>query len=118
MKNRELATSTLKLIEKEKFLQELKSRMGVHKGSIDVQELNRLINTVRISSTHTWTAFETQFTSINNGFFERLKENYPNLTQGEKRLCALIKSKLNSNENSGLDEYLRRKCAQVALPPP
>ena len=102
MKNKELATSTLKLIEKEKFLKELKSRMAVHNGSIDLQEINRLINTVRISSTHTWAAFETQFTSINNGFFERLKENYPTLTQGEKRLCALIKSKLNSNEIAGL----------------
>ena len=102
VKNRELAASTLKLIEKEKFLTELKSRIGANNGSIDPQEINRLIKTARTSSTKTWAAFETQFTSINNGFFEKIKENYPNLTQGEKRLCALIKSKLNSHEIAGL----------------
>lgn len=102
IKNRELAASTLKLIEKEKFLKELKSRIGVNKESVNPQEINRLINNARISSTKTWAAFETQFTTINNGFFEKLKENYPTLTQGEKRLCALIKSKLNSHEIAGL----------------
>ncbi len=102
LKNKELATSTLKLFEKEKFLQELKSRFGANNKSIDPKEITRLINTLKISSSHTWAAFETQFISINNGFFEKIKEDYPTLTQGDKRLCALIKSKLNSNEIAGL----------------
>ena len=102
IKNRELAVNTLKLIDKDRFLQELNAKVAAKKENINYQEINHLIHTATIGNTDTWKAFEAQFVAVNNGFFETLNERFPNLTQGEKRLCALIKLKLTSKEIASL----------------
>lgn len=102
IKNRELAASALKLFEKDKFLQELKARVAEKKESISLQEINHLLRTVTIGNSNAWKIFEAQFISVNSTFYEELQANYPDLTQGEKRLCTLIKLKLTSKEIAGL----------------
>lgn len=102
LKNRELAASALKLFEKDKFLQELKTRIAEKKDKISMQEVKHLIKTVTTGNTSAWKAFEAQFISVNGGFYEELRTNYPDLTPGERKLCALIKLKLTSKEIAGL----------------
>ena len=102
MKNRELATFALKLVEKDKFLEELKTKITEKKNNTSYQEITHLIKTATNSNGNKWRAFESQFVAVNNGFFEELRNKYPSLTQGEKRLCALIKLKLTSKEIAGL----------------
>ena len=102
MKNRELATSALKLVEKDKFLHELKDKVTEKKEKVSAQEINHLIKKATVGNTNTWKAFESQFVAVNNGFFDELRKMFPNLTQGERRLCALIKLKLTSKEIASL----------------
>ena len=102
MKNRELATSALKLVEKDKFLHELKDRVTEKKDNVSAQEIKHLIKKATVGNSNTWKAFESQFVAVNNGFFEELRKMFPNLTQGERRLCALIKLKLTSKEIASL----------------
>lgn len=102
MKNKELATNALKLVEKDKFLEELKKRVNEKKENITYQEINHLIKTETIGKSNSWKAFESQFVEVNNGFFRELINRFPNLTQGERRLCALIKLKLTSKEIASL----------------
>ncbi len=102
LKNKELAASALKLVEKDEFLKELEGRVAGAKNSISAQEIKHLIKTATNGNTNSWKLFESQFVAVNNGFFEDLRKNFPDLTQGDKRLCALIKLKLNSKEIAGL----------------
>ena len=102
LKNKELAASALKLVEKDKFLEELKSKITEKKDNASFQEISHLIKTATNNNGNHWKAFESQFVAVNNGFFDALRNKYPKLTQGEKRLCALIKLKLTSKEIAGL----------------
>ena len=43
-----------------------------------------------------------QITKSNQDFFEKLSLNFPNLTQNELRLCALLKMNLNTKEIANL----------------
>jgi DNA-binding CsgD family transcriptional regulator len=45
-----------------------------------------------------WDSFEKEFIKIHPDFFSRLAHLYPNLTQYEMRLCALLKLNMNSKE--------------------
>ena len=45
-----------------------------------------------------WTEFETRFVSINEKFYKKITKRYPNLTQNDQRLCALVKLNLSSKE--------------------
>ncbi len=102
LKNRELAASTLKLVEKDKFLSELKNRISEKKGKISLHELNHLIKATNLGNVNNWKVFESQFIMVNNGFFKELRRRSPDLTEGERRLCALIRLKLSNREIAGL----------------
>ena len=49
-----------------------------------------------------WEEFEARFISVNKGFYERLKAKYPKLTQGDLKLCALIKLNFSSKDMARL----------------
>lgn len=102
LKNKELATSALKLIEKEEFIQELKNRITSKKESVSLQEIKHLIKTATINNTNNWEEFEARFVAVNVGFYDRLKARFPKLTQGDRKLCALVKLKFTSKETARL----------------
>ncbi|MEM6319565.1 MAG: tetratricopeptide repeat protein, partial [Bacteroidota bacterium] len=98
LKNKELATSALKLIEKDEFLLELKNRIVDKKEKVSLQEIKHLIKTATVNNTDNWTEFEARFIAVNVGFYDRLRARFPKLTQGDRKLCALIKLKFTSKE--------------------
>ncbi|MEG1762336.1 MAG: hypothetical protein RR256_01860 [Bacteroidales bacterium] len=49
-----------------------------------------------------WNEFETYFKQVDTEFFKNLKENYPNLTPNENRLCALIHLNMSTKEIAAL----------------
>lgn len=95
---KELATSALKLVEKDQFLLDLKSRISEQDQPINARELNNMITQAVATDSQAWRAFESQFLKINDGFFQQLEKSFPGLTQGDKRLCALIKLNLSNKE--------------------
>jgi DNA-binding response OmpR family regulator len=48
--------------------------------------------------THAWEEFETHFKSVHPLFMEKLINNFPKLSSGEIKLCALLRLNLNSKE--------------------
>lgn len=102
MKNKELAASALKLIEKDENLSLLKNKIKEANGHIDVNELKKLMRTISISNNRNWKEFETRFISVNQSFYTRLQERFPNLSPKDLKLCALIKLNFSSKEMAKL----------------
>ncbi|RMG26609.1 MAG: helix-turn-helix transcriptional regulator [Bacteroidetes bacterium] len=98
LKNRELAASSLKLIEKDEILAALKEKLSEGNGEIKASELKKLVRTISHSRAQNWEEFEAIFISVNKEFYNKLNKHYPKLSRGDQKLCALIKLNLSSKE--------------------
>lgn len=95
-KNRELVSNSLMLIEKNQMLDELLQRIdnGGDAGQITRSTVIELKNQIRAhaSEEDEWHKFRAHFEQVHPGFFIRLKEMHPALTEYELRLCAYIRT--------------------------
>jgi DNA-binding CsgD family transcriptional regulator len=57
------------------------------------RELNR-----ELQSENYWDHFERNYRELHESFSKRLMEHYPNLTNGEVRICYLIRQKMSNKE--------------------
>ncbi len=99
-RQKELANTTLNLVQKNELLTEIKDKLNQAKKTgkqIQVNEVIRLINQ-SLSQSENWKLFETQFNEIHQEFLTRLKNQYPDLTKKDLKLCAYIKTGLSSKE--------------------
>ena len=102
LKNKELATSSLKLIEKDEILATLKDKLSQGNGDLKAHDLRKLVRTISHSNAQNWEEFETRFMSVNKNFYENLNSGYPKLSRGDQKLCALVKLNLSSKEMAKL----------------
>ncbi|MDC0177460.1 hypothetical protein OAJ14_04840 [Polaribacter sp.] len=98
LKNKELATSVIKLIEKDAFIDKLKEKLSKGNGDIKRSEAKQIINSISVNNLENWNEFETRFVSINKRFYTKLTRKFPELTANDQRLCALIKLNFSSKE--------------------
>lgn len=102
LKNKELTTSALQLIEKEEFLKSLQHKLNKQNESVNTKVVSKMINTIQGNPNSNWKEFETRFTLINQNFYKDLREKFPNLSQTDLKICALIKLNFTSKEMSSL----------------
>jgi len=107
-RDKELANQTMNIIQKNKFLGKLKGELHqAMKNTSDAQlktklsALNQRINK-EIDNKQQNQIFETYFDEVHEDFFQRLKEQFPNLSPRETRLCAYIRMNLTSKEIAAL----------------
>jgi DNA-binding CsgD family transcriptional regulator len=50
------------------------------------------------SNTIRWKEFETHFANVYEDFYKRLVQRHPELTPGERKLCAMLRLKLSTKE--------------------
>ncbi len=102
-KNRQLTTSTLQIINKNEVL--INIRQTAVKALKDekcdgkscIRQLIREVDT-SINLDEQWETFKKHFESVHTGFFTRLLEKHPTLTQNELKLCAYLRMNLSSKE--------------------
>ncbi|MFN8258411.1 MAG: 7TM diverse intracellular signaling domain-containing protein [Bacteroidales bacterium] len=100
-KDKELAVNTMQLTQKDQLLLNLKERIKkiLPASTKNRNELNEIIVNLNNHQKNTfWNEFEIYFEQMHNGFFTKLSAKYPSLSQGEKRLCALLKVGMTSKE--------------------
>lgn len=103
LKNKELTTSALQLIEKEEFLANLKDKLSKQTtDNIDIRVINRMVKSIQGNPTNNWKEFEARFTQINQSFYQNLNNKFPSLGQTDLKICALIKLNFSSKEMSSL----------------
>lgn len=102
LKNKELAASALQLIEKDEFLKELKTTVREGGDKLKVHELNKVLRSVSVNNNKNWEEFRARFIEVNKDFYNQIFEKHPSLSQGDQKICALIKLNFSSKEMARL----------------
>jgi len=96
-KNRELAASTMNLIKKNEFLNELKKKLTSAGSDDDIQKVISVINK-NIAEKDNWKLFKEAFDNADKDFLQSVKEAHPKLTSNDLKLCAYLRLNLSSKE--------------------
>ena len=103
-KNKELATSTMHLINKNGFIATIKSNLSsISKRSKNQEvknELKKVMNHIdkNISQDDDWQHFSIHFDQVHGDFSSRLKDAYPTLSPQEMKLSAYLRMNLSTKE--------------------
>lgn len=103
-KSKELANTTMSIIQKniilneiKEILQELISENSSLKNNSKIYHLIRKINK-GIEHKDEWKVFEQNFDQVHENFLHHLKERHPELTAKDMRLAAYLRMNLSSKE--------------------
>ncbi len=103
-KENELKKIALGMIRKNEILSKLKAGIENLKlkseSEIKYSDLNNLKIVIieNLSIDKERKSFDKFIKEINNSFYRNLEKKYPGLTEGEKKLCSLLRLKLSSKE--------------------
>jgi ligand-binding sensor domain-containing protein/DNA-binding CsgD family transcriptional regulator len=100
-KNKELADASMHLVERNDALIKIKNELNqLHKkasGSHDLQKAIQLVNDIEKTNSD-WENFSTHFDEVSNDFLKKLKQQFPQLTNADLKICAYLKLNLSSKE--------------------
>ncbi len=102
-KSKELSGMIMTNIAHQEFLTSLKEEIQQQKLSgqytrKNLDKLLALVNNNIVSDEENWTIFQANFDRIHENFFRNLKQQYPDLTSGDLRFCALLRLNLPTKE--------------------
>ncbi len=104
-KNRELANTSMHLVERTDALDKVKETLQrLYKKDTSNAELKRaihLMNDIERNNSD-WERFSASFDEINNDFLKKLKGKFPSLTNNDLKLCAYLQLNMSSKEISQL----------------
>lgn len=98
-KNRELAVSTMSLINKNELLSVIKEDLK-KTATDDSRSIKSLISSItkNISEEDSWKVFKEAFDSTDKDFLKKVKLAHSSLTPNDLRLCAYLRLNLSSKE--------------------
>lgn len=112
-KTAELTSLSMQLVEKNRFINDVK--LAIEKIAQDAdQQIQPLVRNVlrnikkNITTQEDWQVFEEQFEKVHHDFIRNLSQHYPDLTSMELKVCALIRTGLSSGEIAALLHVTRR----------
>ena len=103
-KTKELASSTMNLIQKNEILIKIKNQLNQVQSNISnktsMTEMQKLVHIIdhHLTNEQDWELFEKNFTQVHESFLKKLKQDYPDLTPGDLKLAAYLKMNLSSKE--------------------
>lgn len=106
-KSKELASMVMTNIVHQEFLKQLKEeiqqqRLAPQFTRKSLDKLLALVNNNIVSDEENWRVFQANFDRIHENFFRHLKQQYPSLTSGDLRVCALLRLNLPTKEIANL----------------
>lgn len=96
-KNRELAISTMSLIKKNEFLNNIKNELKKVEKNIDLKSVIHTIDS-NLNNTDDWNLFEKAFNNADKDFLYKVKQKHQLMTPNDLRLCAYLRLNLSSKE--------------------
>jgi AraC family chitin signaling transcriptional activator len=99
-KNRELAVSTMSLINKNQLLTVIKEDLKKSPNNDNDRSIKSLITSItkNISEEDSWKVFKEAFDSTDKDFLKKVKAAHSSLTPNDLRLCAYLRLNLSSKE--------------------
>jgi len=112
-KTNDLTNVALHLVEKNKFLHELKSELKSLRNAPVEQREDRIkelaINVQQnINLQKDLDDFQSHIAEVNTAFYRKLKTRFPGLTKNEEHLCAMLRLNLSSKEIAALNNISLR----------
>lgn len=108
-KKKELATSTMHLIDKNEFMNQIKTNLVEVRKEIDdesglVRKLNRLIKEIdkNIDQDRAWKQFEINFDQVHGDFLKTIQKDYTVLSPQDLKLCAYLRMNMSTKEIANL----------------
>ncbi|MEP4532542.1 MAG: triple tyrosine motif-containing protein [Cyclobacteriaceae bacterium] len=101
-KNKELASSTMHLLNKNELMLDIKSKLeqlAKNAGS-KPDEIKKIVKNIdrNISEDKGWDQFTKHFDQVHGDFLKKLKTKYPDLTPQETKLAAYLRMNLSSKD--------------------
>ncbi len=102
-KNRELATTTMHLINKNEFMLSVRDALkeSTKNGPKDFKKIIRDIDR-NLSEDEGWEQFTKHFDQVHGDFLSNVKKDHPTLTPQEIKLCAYLRMNMSSKEIANL----------------
>lgn len=101
-KNRELATSTMNLINKNEILGNIQKHLeGLDSKESNIRAVMKIIDQ-NLNGEGTWNMFVETFNNADKDFLKKVKEIHPSLTPNDLKLCAYLRLNLTSKEIASL----------------
>ncbi|MCB0804345.1 MAG: tetratricopeptide repeat protein [Bacteroidales bacterium] len=101
-KNRELTTHVMYLVKKNELINYISERLQKTKShfkSDNQKKIEKIILDLQKNiDGNIWSVFEQRFQEVHQDFYKKLNENYPNLTDNDKKLCAFLKLNMTTKE--------------------
>jgi len=103
--NRELATSSIFISQKNKIIGLIRKDVNryMRRGKpILKADFVQILKTIdeNVKFENDWYRIKAHFEKIHPGFFDRLRERFPQLTPNDHKLCALLRMNLSTKEIS------------------
>jgi tetratricopeptide (TPR) repeat protein len=105
-KSRELTSLAMRLIQKNEFLLKINGLAGSipqrgDETDLQIAALQKEISSA-IRTDDEWPVFEKQFQFVHHDFLLKLSQQYPQLTNEQHKVCALLKMKMSSKDIANL----------------
>ncbi|MBA5629681.1 helix-turn-helix and ligand-binding sensor domain-containing protein [Moheibacter lacus] len=101
-KNKELASSTMNIINKNEILTNIKKHLeNIQTDSKELKKVIKLIDE-NINEEDNWNMFVETFNNADKDFLKKIKELHPSLTPNDLKLCAYLRLNLSSKEVASL----------------
>lgn len=104
-KTKELASSTMHLVQKTEILSKIKTELSktaqeTNNKDAVTNQLKKIIKLIdaNVRLDKNWAQFEMQFDQVHVNFNKRLKEQFPDLSPNDLKLCAYLRMNLTTKE--------------------
>ncbi len=103
-KEKELANSSMMIIQKNEILHKIKNELNKIKNALADEQLKNDLNATikrigkEIDNEKQWQVFNTHVEQVHEELFRKLKTHYPDLTPRELSLCAYLRMNISSKE--------------------
>ncbi len=101
LNKQKLGMASLHNMSKNDLIEDLRGRLETFKGmTIQSDDIGKLLNFIdkSIKIDEQWTTFKKHFEEVHSGFFTRLGNKYPRLTDKERKVCAYYRVNLSNKE--------------------
>ena len=102
IKNKELTTNVLYLLQKNELINSITSRLLKLKENLKAENVapvqKIIVDLQSITEKEVWEEFEYRFQSVHEEFYQNLKKKFPDLTPSEIKLAAFLRLNMTTKE--------------------
>jgi len=105
-RNKEITTNVMYRVQKNELINSIIERLQKVKLSLKGENQHVLQDIIKELQTgddqDLWEEFEVRFTQVHSKFYQKLNEQYPDLTANERRLCAFLRLNMTTKDIASL----------------